>query len=156
MVVIKLCQEVFMTLEEMEKRLQVLEDIEAIKEMHRRYAFGLASQQWDDMLELFTDDAVADIFQWGIRNNKKEIEDLFKNTFDGRILPTHGHMVAQPVIKVDGDTAEGYWIMYLFFPPPDMRWVQGRHDCRYVKVNGEWKFKYLKFTRPWPPVPPEK
>ena len=139
-----------MTLKEMEKRLMVLEDMEAIREMHYGYIYALASQQWDDMLDCFTEDAVADIFTWGIRHGKKEIEELFKGHFAGRILPTHGHMAAQPVIKVDGDKAEGYWIIYLFFPDPEMRWVQGRHDVKYVKKNGKWKFEYLKFTRPWP------
>ena len=142
-----------MTLEDMEKRLGVLEDIEAIKSMHREYAFALAGQQWDDMLDCFADDAVADIWQWGLRTGRKEIEELFKEGFQGRILPTHGHLVAEPVITVDGDKAGGHWILFLFFPEPDMRWIQGRHDCRYVKVDGKWKFSYLKFTRPWPQVP---
>ena len=142
-----------MTSEEMEKRLQVLEDIEAIKNMHRDYVYALASQQWDDMLDCFTEDGVADIWQWGLRRGKKEIEDLLKNTFQGRILPTHGHLVAQPVITVDGDRAKGHWILYIFFAEPETRWIQGRHDCEYVKVDGKWKFSYLKFTRPWPPVP---
>ncbi len=139
-----------MALEELEKRIGVLEDIEAIKQLHRKYVYALASQQWDDMLDYFIDDGIADIWQWGLRKGKKEIEDLFKNTFNGRILPTYGHLVAQPVISVDGETAEGYWILYLFFPEPEVRWIQGRHDCKYVKVGGEWKFSYVKFTRPWP------
>lgn len=145
-----------MTLEEMEKRLKVLEDIESIKNLHRDYVYALASQQWDDMLDCFAEDAVADIWQWGLRRGRKEIEELFKKNFDGKILPTHGHLVAQPVITVDGDTAGGYWILYIFFAEPEMRWVQGRHDCKYVKVDGRWKFSYLKFTRPWPPQPEQK
>jgi len=138
------------TLEEMEKRIRVLEDIEAIKKLHREYVYALASQQWDDMLDCFADDGIADIWQWGPRKGRKEIEDLFKNTFNGRILPTHGHFVTQPIISVDGETAEGYWILYLFLPEPEVKWIQGRHDCTYVKVDGKWKFSYLKFTRPWP------
>jgi len=145
-----------MTLEELEKRVQVLEDIEEIKNLHREYVFGLASQQWDDMLDCFAEDAIADIFRWGLRKGKAEIEDLFKNTFNGRILPTHGHFAAQPVISVEGDRAKGRWILYLFFAEPSVTWVQGRHDCEYIKVDGKWKFSYLKFTRPWPEVPEQK
>ena len=141
-----------MTSEEIEKRLKVIEDIEAIKNMHNDYIYALASQQWDDMLDCFAEDSVADIWTHGPRKGKREIGELFRG-FAGKILPTHGHLVAQPVIKVNGDTAEGYWILYVFLAEPEMQWVQGRYDCRYVRINGEWKFSHLKYTRPWPPVP---
>ena len=141
-----------MTLEEMEKRLKTLEDIEAIKCLHNDYIFALASQQWDDMLACFADDAVADIWTHGARKGKKEIGGLFQG-FSGNILPTHGHLLAQPVIKVDGDTAEGYWILYVFIDEPVTRYYQGKYECTYVREKDGWKFKYLKYIRPWPPVP---
>jgi len=141
-----------MTLEEMEKRLKVLEDIEAIKNLQNDYIFGLASQQWDDMLDCFAEDGSADIWTHGLKKGKKEIRELFKS-FGGKILPTHGHLVAQPVIKVDGDTAEGYWILYVFVDEPETKYYQGKYECTYVRVNGEWKFNHLKYIRPWPPVP---
>ncbi len=141
-----------MTLEEMEKRLKTLEDIESIKNLQNDYIYALASQQWDDMLDCFADDAVADIWTHGPRKGKKEIGALFQG-FSGKILPTHGHLVAQPVIKVDGDKAEGYWILYVFISEMDPQFVQGKYECTYVKVNGRWKFSYLKYIRPWPPVP---
>ena len=46
-----------MALEELEKRLRVLEDIEAIKQLHRKYVFCLSSRAWDDLLDCFADDA---------------------------------------------------------------------------------------------------
>lgn len=138
-----------MTLEQLEKRLRVLEDIEAIKVLHRNYVYALASQQWDDMLDCFAENSAANIWTHGLRQGKKEIGELF-NSFEGKILPTHGHLVAQPVITIDGDTAEGYWILYLFLPAPEAMWVQGRYDCKYIRVDGKWKFSYLKYTRPWP------
>jgi len=141
-----------MTLEEMEKRLKVLEDIEAIKNMQNDYIYGLASQQWDDMLDCFADDAVADIWTHGPRRGKKAIRELFQG-FEGKILPTHGHLVAQPVIKVDGDTAEGYWILYLFIDEPATQYFQGKYECKYVREKDGWKFSHLKYIRPWPPVP---
>jgi ketosteroid isomerase-like protein len=142
-------QEDVMILEEMEKRLKTLEDIDAIRNMHNDYIYALASQQWEDMLDCFAEDAVVDIGSQGARRGKNEIWELFKG-FEGKILPTHGHLLAQPVIKVDGDTAEGYWIMYVFI---DNKGYQGRYECEYVRENGNWKFSHLKYTRPWPPVP---
>ncbi|MBN1191069.1 MAG: nuclear transport factor 2 family protein [Dehalococcoidales bacterium] len=138
-----------MTLEEIEKRLEAIEDIEAIKKLQRKYVYALASQQWDDMLECFDENGSADIWNHGLKKGQKEIAELF-SSFSGKILPTHGHLVAQPVIDVDGHKAQGYWLLYLFLPDADSTWVQGRYDCEYVKVKGEWKFKHLKYTRPWP------
>ena len=138
-----------MTLEDVEKRLRRLEDINEIKNLHRDYVYALASQQWDDMLTCFADDGVADIWTHGPRRGKKEIGELFQS-FEGKILPTHGHLVAQPVIEVDGDGAEGYWLLYVFLNDAEMQWIQGRYDCKYIRVDGEWKFSHMKYTRPWP------
>ena len=141
-----------MTLEEMEKRLKVLEDIEAIKNMHNNYVYALASQHWDDMLDCFTEDAVADIWTHGPRKGKKEIRELFQG-FEGKILPTHGHLVTQPVIRVDGDKAEGHWILFLFIDEPTVQYYQGKYECKYVREKDGWRFSHLKYIRPWPPIP---
>ena len=140
-----------MTLEELEKRIRVLEDIEAIKKLHREYVYALASQQWDDMLDCFTDDGIADIWQWGPRKGRKEIMELVYTVFN-KLEKTPGHLACQPVISVEGDRASGYWILYLFPHREPMTWMQGRHDCEYVKIDGKWKFSSVKFTRPWPEV----
>ena len=140
------------SLEELEKRIRVLEDIEAIKKLHRRYVFCLSSRAWDDLLDCFAEDATADIWKHGLRRGKKEIKELVYNVFD-KLEKTPGHLVGQPVITVDGDRASGYWILYLFPYTEPMTWMQGRHDCEYVKINGEWKFSSVKFTRPWPEEP---
>ena len=69
-------------------------------------------------------------------------------------------MLIQPVISVDGDKAEGHWIMYrlnYYFKGPSGQVVklfgpsvQRRYDCEYIKENGTWRFSRLKFTDPWP------
>ena len=141
-----------MTLEELEKRIRVLEDIEAIEKLHRKYVFCLSSREWDDLLDCFAEDATADIWKHGLRRGKKEITELVYTVFD-QLEKTPGHLACQPVISVEGDRASGYWILYLFPHREQMTWMQGRHDCEYVRINGEWKFSSVKFTRPWPEVP---
>ena len=139
-----------MTLEELEKRVKVLEDIEEIKKLHTNYVYLLCNLQWDDMLDCFAENATLDLLDHGVRKGKKEIGEVFHNVLAKMIKRTDGHFVGQPVITVDGDKAKGYWILYLFFAKPSVRWLQGRQDCEYVKVNGEWKFSSVKFTSPWP------
>jgi len=138
------------TLEELEKRIKVLEDIEEIKKLHINYVYLLCNLQWDDMLDCFAENATLDLLDHGVRKGKKEISEVFHNVLAKMIKPTDGHFVGQPVISVDGDKAKGYWILYLFFSEPSVRWVQGRQDCEYVKINGKWKFSSVKFSSPWP------
>ena len=139
-----------MNLEELEKRIRKLEDIEEIKMLHRQYVFWLANRQFKEMLDLFTEDAIVNVGQHGLRKGKKEIEELFSDVLSKVVNKKDGHLVAQPIISVDGDRAKSQWIMYLFFPEPSASWAQGKHDCEYVKENGKWKFSSVKFTRPWP------
>jgi len=137
-------------LEAVVKRVQVLEDIEEIQKLHRNYVYWLCNLQWDDMLGCFTEDATADIQGERLRKGKKEIAELFENVLARRITRNDGHFVGQPVISVNGNKASGYWILYLFFSEPSVRWMQGRQECEYVKVDGKWKFSSMKFILPWP------
>jgi hypothetical protein len=135
---------------ELEKRVEVLEDIEAIKKMHVSYIYLLCDLQWDRMLGCFAEDATLELLGQGVVKGKQEISAVFHNVLAERVTRKDGHFVGQPVITVEGDKAQGRWIMYLFFAEPEVRWLQGRQDCEYVRVNGEWKFKTMKFTAPWP------
>ncbi|TES83905.1 MAG: nuclear transport factor 2 family protein [Dehalococcoidia bacterium] len=139
-----------MTLEELEKRVKVLEDIEAIKKLHINYVYLLCNLQWDDMVECFAEDATMELLDQGVCKGKKEISGVFHNVLAKMIKRNDGHFVGQPIISVEGDKAKGHWILYLFFAEPEVRWLQGRQDCEYVRVKGEWKFSSVKFTAPWP------
>jgi hypothetical protein len=139
-----------MTLEELGKRVKVLEDIEEIKKLHINYVYLLCNLQWENMLDCFAEDATLDLLDHGVCKGKKEISRIFHEVLAKMIKRTDGHFVGQPVISVKGDKAKGYWILYLFFAEPEMKWVQGRQDCEYVRVKGKWKFSSVRFTSPWP------
>lgn len=136
-----------MTLEEIEKRLRALEDLEEIKKLHRKYISYLDHLQFDRVLDLFTDDAIVEVRDSGLKKGKKEIAEIYLGILAKRTSRKDGHLVGQPEITVDGNTARGHWIVYIFFSEPSIQWVQGRNDCEYVKEDGQWKFKRLKFTR---------
>jgi len=138
------------TLEELGKRVKVLEDIEAIKQLHINYVYLLCNLQWEDMVECFAEDATMELLDQGVCKGKKEISGVFHNVLAKMIKRNDGHFVGQPVISVKGDRAKGHWILYLFFAEPEVKWLQGRQDCEYVRVGGEWKFSSVKFTAPWP------
>ncbi|MCR4420803.1 MAG: nuclear transport factor 2 family protein [Clostridia bacterium] len=134
----------------LENRVRVLEDMEEIKKLHQNYVYWLCNLQWEDMLDCFVEEAEADIL--GDRLvGKAAIGEFFHQVLARRVKRSDGHLVAQPVITVEGDRAEGYWILYLFFSEPEVRWLQGRQECEYVKVGGKWKIRRMKFIGPWPP-----
>lgn len=136
-----------MGLEELEKRVTAIEDMEKIKQMHREYMSCLDNLQFEKALDFFTEDAEVEVRHSGVQKGKKAFSQIYLGTLARRTERHDGHLVGQPVITVDGDTAKAHWIVYMFFSVPTIEWVQGRHDCEYIKVNGQWKFSKLKFAR---------
>jgi hypothetical protein len=161
-----------MTLAELEKRVQTLEDIEEIKNMHREYIFFLMTRQFEKMVDCFAENAVLDIVTFSIakgkptreqREGKKEIRELFKTMAswvresEGEI-PKGGHFLVQPVITVEGNKAKGHWLLERMkedVKPSGSSWIflPARYDCEYVKEAGKWKFSMIKLTHPWPDKP---
>ena len=69
-----------MSLESLEKRLQVLEDIEEIKKLKHRYcALCDANYDADALAELFTEDAVWDGQERGRNEGREAIRGFFQN-----------------------------------------------------------------------------
>jgi len=138
-----------MTLEEIEKRLQALEDVEKIKLLHQHYINLMDNLHYEEVLDLFTDDATTEVRNLGVKRGRAEMAEVYldilaKNRGDIRY---DGHMAIQPEIVVDGDSARGTWLIYMLFSKPEIAWVQGKNECKYRKVDGQWKISKLKFTR---------
>ena len=138
-----------MSLEELEKRIQAIEDLEKIKKLHQHYINLMDNLQYQEVLDLFTEDATVEVRNSGVKRGRKEMSEIYIDTL-ARLRGTdrfEGHMAIEPDITVDGDTAEGTWIIYMLFSRPTIQWVQGINECKYRKENGEWKISKLKFTR---------
>lgn len=147
-----------MNLEELEKRLRVLEDIEEIKQIQIRYVNDLTTTDWDDLVDCFSENAYVDLSQ-GYRG-KEEIAGFYK----GEITMTHigkeGNFLVHPIISVDGDKATGRWLLYTLFSLPHTLqtgampapvdapdWMHGFYDMEYVRENGKRKISMLKWRR---------
>ena len=105
-----------MSLQDLQKRIQALEDIEEIKSMHRQYLFWLATHKnWEEMINCFAEDAIVDIRIYGPRFGKAEVTKLFRNIIsEARVMPKSphaGHFLMQPVINMDGDKVTGHWLL---------------------------------------------
>lgn len=149
-----------MNLEEMGKRLRVLEDIEEIKKLHTHYVNCLTFAKWDEIIDCFAEDGVADFFE--NRPPVKGREGLIK-TFQGMSkvhIGKEGNFVVHPIITVDGDKAKGNWLLYMMYAHPQtwqsLFWYQLIYDADYIRVDGKWKFAVLKVRfRLMPPSPPK-
>ena len=130
-----------------EKRLTLLEDLEEIRKLQQRYMLYLDSLQFDKVIDFFSEDATAEIRNYGIHKGKKEIAELYAAMSVRRKGVKEGHMLIQPDISINGNKAFGTWTVFILFSKPSVQWVQGYSECEYVKENGEWKFQKLKFTR---------
>ena len=136
-----------MDIKELEKRIKAIEDLEEIKQMHQEYMLCLDNIQFSKALDFFTDDAEVQVRNSGVMKGRENYSKIYMGTLAMRKERHDGHLVAQPNVIVNGNTAKGHWIVYMFFSVPAIEWIQGRHDCEYVKENGKWKFSKLKFAR---------
>jgi hypothetical protein len=135
----------------LERKIERLEDIEAIKKLKHRYCFlvdaGIAGDmtQMDVLLANFTEEAWVDFSHIGVHKGKKEIESFFKELVP-QTLSYAAHLVSNPVIEVEKVTACGSWY---FFVPCTFRksqtpvWILGKYEEAYVKINGQWYWKSM-------------
>jgi hypothetical protein len=140
-----------MTLQEIERRLQRLEDLEEIKTLTHHYIDCLLYVKWDDLVDCFTENAIVDIAYTGPRKGKESFTKLFKEEISTRHIGKEHVLVANPVIKVDGDKAMGSWVLYFMFTEsdivPTLCWQQGPYEMHYEKENGKWKISYLHWRQ---------
>jgi ketosteroid isomerase-like protein len=134
-------------------RVQRLEDVESIKRLHRTYVRQLADRQWDDVLDLFTADAVVDHRRHGARQGRAQIAELFE-AMRAAGGPHDGYVLSSPVIDVDADHATGAWTWHCHlceFPVMGALrrvfgpWAEGRYHCAYRREAGQWKFATMRF-----------
>ena len=145
----------------LEARIRMVEDIEEIKNLMAAYTVYLDSlQRMDELLALFTEDAKFSVSSSGDAGAEKALMGTFEGKEALRALFAQGastahyvymaHHVTNPLIAVDGEKATGKW--YLLSPftaltpqGPRAVWEQGTYDNDYVKVDGKWKIKFMRF-----------
>lgn len=151
------------TLEELQKRIQRLEDIMQIEKLQRIYGYYRDYEEWEKVVDLFSDDAESvEECDYGVYKGKKGIRryyiDLIKGGKDAK--PRLGHMSVglqmQGVVTVelDGRTAKGRWYGFFMEARPTLTlhdgelrqlWAHGVYENEYVKENGKWLISKLHF-----------
>ena len=149
-----------MSLEELEKRVRTLEDMDQIQKLQVHYVNCLTTANWPEVHDCFSDNAVID-FPQGIARGKGEIIAIFRDLVAQMHVGLEGNFVVHPIVTVDGDTAKGSWLLYIQFArpralPSDFTsliggempdWMQGFYEMEYVRESGKWKICLLKWRR---------
>ena len=139
-----------MELAELQERITRLEDIEAIKRLKARYCEICDHEGYDAdaMASLFTEDGVWDGEGVGRAEGREAIRELFAGI--AKVTGGSQHIVANPLIEVDGDQAQGVWHLIAAVTQSDgttdSNWpgTAARYHEDYVKQNGEWKFRRVR------------
>ena len=149
-----------MSMEELEKRVRRLEDMDQIQKLQVHYVNCLTTTSWPEVHDCFSDNAVID-FPQGVARGKKEIVAIFRDLVAHMDLGLEGNFVVHPIVTVDGDTAKGSWLLYIQFARPrelpkdftdiiggeQADWMQGFYEMEYVRERSAWKISLLRWRR---------
>ena len=143
--------------EEQQKEIRRLADIEAIKKLQKAYGYYVEHMMWREIIDCFADspDVCLDWLEGkylGKAGVRKYFERMESNP------PEFMHQVMQIAgvvdIEPDGMTAKGRWYAFggIFIPRDDgMRrsFVTGIYELVYIKEDGIWKILSLKWVIPY-------
>lgn len=128
--------------------LNELHDIEAIKRLKATYCHLVDAGRWDDLAELFTEDARCDYGFFGRYEGRDQIVNKFFRELVSSAASFNAHMVHNPIIDVHGDTASGAWYLTAHTtiqPANQAVWVMGLYHDEFRRVAGVWKLASLTF-----------
>ncbi|MCJ7605060.1 MAG: nuclear transport factor 2 family protein [Dehalococcoidales bacterium] len=151
------------TLEELEKRIQKLDDVKQIERLQRIYGYYRDYGEWEKCVDLFSDNAVSiEVADHGVYKGKEGIRryylDLIRGGPDAQPRPGAFSVALQMqgvvTVNDDGRTASGRWYGFLMEARPtlglhfgDLRqtWGHGVYENEYVRENGRWLINKLHF-----------
>ena len=128
-----------------------LVEIEAIKRLKYRYVRLLDLKEFDEMAELFLEDATAS-YSDGTRSydGRDAILGFLREALEPRTMVT-SHKVHQPEIELTGpDTATATWgledVVIITDHALEIRGAAFYSD-RYTKVDGAWRISHTGYER---------
>lgn len=134
----------------LEQELQILKDVEAIKQLKGKYFRCLDCKLWDEMAECFTEDATTSYSGGKLSfKGRDAIIKFFRETMTSSMVSMHqGH---HPEIEITSETtAKAIWAFedYLIIRQTNMG-LRGAAFYRdeYAKINGQWKIKHTGYQR---------
>lgn len=148
--------------ESLARRIQALEDREAIRELKARYAeavdVGLVdptAEKIGAIVELFADDASADYGQFGQFQGRAQIGEFFAKVLPSVAVWSRHHLI-NPILEVSDHTGSGRWygFVHVVFrndlaAGPQPLWVD--YTDSYSRSEHGWKIQSIKVHFDTPP-----
>ena len=144
---------VVMKQQDLEARIKMIEDIEAIKQLMWNYTYALDYGDVEAVVDNFLDDAKFQVRmrageqkgrRVGVYDGKENIRALYTSAHQERdVYPASAHLILNPVVTVEGDTAKG---SFYLLASGATGGSQGRYESEFVRVDGKWKISSFRFT----------
>ncbi|MDD4516166.1 nuclear transport factor 2 family protein [Massilibacteroides sp.] len=135
---------------ELEKQLQILMDIEAIKQLKAKYLRCVDSKLWSEIRSCFADDLTTSLADGELSfNSADDLIDYFVNNMVETEITMH-HCHTPEITLTSETTAEGIWALHDYVIAQDVDLcVQGAafYKESYVKQNGRWLIKDIGYKR---------
>ncbi len=141
-----------------ERRVERLEDEQAIENLQRSYGYYVDKALWSETADLFTEDGTVEIGGRGVFAGRERVLAYLrwlepKGLTRGKLFD---HLQLQPLVTVspDGKSARGRWRFFAQVGEYQKSglWGLGTYENEYVKDRGIWKLKTLhSFFRMYTP-----
>jgi acetyl esterase/lipase len=140
----------------LEAQVVAAEDVAAIKRLQRQYGYYVDKGMWEDVADLYTNDAVANYPAGTYIGHDSIRKHLYMNVGGGQVGENglvenriYNHINMQPVVHLDpgGQTAKGRWRAFAMFGSfgGGATWAEGVYEMTYAKVDGVWKIQNLDY-----------
>ena len=128
-----------------------LEAHDAVENLQAIYGYYFDKNQWDQVADLFTDDATYEVEQRGVYKGKKRIRQALD--LIGTAGPQQGllnnEFQLQPLIHVakDGKSAKARWrtLEMKGVHGKSGQWGEGIYENEYALQDGKWKISKLHY-----------
>jgi bile-acid 7alpha-dehydratase len=135
--------------ENLEARINILENIEEIKKLKAKYWRCVDTKLWEEIGNCFSEDAILDSVPNIQFQGRKQIVQMFKDSFEKEIkISAHGGY--SPEISIISETmAKANWAFndYLVMKSGRKMHGWGFYEDEYIKENSRWKIKSTKMRR---------
>ncbi len=152
------------TLEELQARIQRLDDIKQIEQLQKIYGYYQDYGEWQKIVDLFADnDPSVEEADRGVYKGKEGVRRYYVDLLGGGPsrpqrpgwLSILFQLQGVVTVNADGKTAMGRWygmgmeakpIASLHEGELRQTWINGVYENEYVKEDGKWKIKKLHFN----------
>ena len=131
----------------LERKIEVLWDIEEIRKTKSRYWCCIDRKIWDELGDIFTEDATADYGEAGFPKGRQKILDYLK-AWEGYDYVVTSHTAHQSVVEITGDHTATALFTFSYYRADTISEVRRDglfYEDEFVKeCDGKWRIKKLK------------